>query len=111
MGLIRFIQDYDRNKELKAIRELNKQYHREYHSSVEEKCQMCGKPKGFQQFYLVTEGSKGFNICEQCAEKIEDYEHRLHQIKKKIQGWRKQGYNVDELDQALRMIQTFIIQK
>lgn len=31
--------------------------------------------------------------------------HRLNRIKKKIRGWRKQGYNVDELDQMVESVE------
>jgi len=69
MGLIRFIQDHNRNVELKKMRQTQEK--RVYHSPVKEECQMCGKPKGFDQFYLVTKGSRSLNVCEQCADEIE----------------------------------------
>jgi hypothetical protein len=70
MGLIRFIQDHNRNKELKGIRQA--QEHKVYHSSVDKYCQRCGKPKGFEQFYLVTKGNKSLDVCERCADEIDN---------------------------------------
>jgi ribosome-binding protein aMBF1 (putative translation factor) len=69
MGLIRFIQDHNRNVELRKLRET--QELRTHRSAVKLYCQMCGKPKGFDQFYLVTKEGKSLNVCEQCSDEIE----------------------------------------
>jgi uncharacterized membrane protein len=57
---------------------------RTYHSSIEEYCQMCGKPKGFQQFYLVTRGNKSLNVCEHCADEIDKEDDKLKNKKQSV---------------------------
>lgn len=34
-------------------------------------CQICGKPKGFDQFYVVAKDGKHLTVCEKCADEIE----------------------------------------
>jgi hypothetical protein len=38
---------------------------------IEEKCKMCGKPKGSTQFYFVMKDDTKLNVCEECADEIE----------------------------------------
>ena len=42
-------------------------------------CQICGKPKGFDQFYLVTKDGRSLNVCEQCADEIEKKDKGINQ--------------------------------
>ena len=57
-------------------------------------CQMCGKPKGFVQFYLVTKDGKSLNVCEKCADEIE----------KKDKGINKNNLvNEDEVLKVLKL--------
>jgi len=92
MGIIRFIQDHNRNMELKKMRQT--QEHRVCHPLVKEECQMCGKPKGFDQFYLVTKGGRSLNVCEQCADEID---------KEDIGGNKKTEVDGDEALKVLKL--------
>lgn len=79
MGIIRFIQDHNRNIELKKMRQI--QEGTVYHPSKNEYCQICGKPKGFQQFFLVTKENRSLNVCEECANEV-DNEDTIDETKK-----------------------------
>ncbi len=94
MGIIRFIQAHNRNKQLKGMRQLKEQEldileqrelrdirgdsikHRTYNSSVEgtchNSCQICGRSGNQKRFYLITEGKyKGKMVCEDCSDDID----------------------------------------
>jgi len=67
MGLIRFIQDHNRNVELKKMRQVQE---KEPLDNVKDNvnCQICGIPRGNQHFYVVNRKDEKLIVCGQCIE-------------------------------------------
>lgn len=67
MGLIRFIQDHNRNVELKKMRQIQQ---REPLDNAKDNvhCHICGIPRGNQHFYVVNDKDRKLIVCGQCVE-------------------------------------------
>ena len=62
MGLIRFIQDHNRNKELKQMRQLKEQELTGGGNKPDRRCPACGRIIPFDA-----------RTCPYCSKKFEDY--------------------------------------
>lgn len=78
MGLIRFIQAHNRNKEIKNIRRLKEQEldvleHKEVNEvrkDSEAECELCGKLKNTRYMKVFNVDGEELFLCEKCGDQV-----------------------------------------